>query len=107
VSAHEHTLPAAAAPQVVGAYRLLLGWAFALFSAVRLLSYLPTMWAIQTSSASDQHSLFTWLTWLGANITMGLVVGEQAQRRFGGCALVCFANALMCGATALMIVIHR
>ena len=107
MSGPAQALPAAAAPPVVGTYRLVLGWAFALFSAVRLVSYLPTLWAIQTSGASDQHSLFTWVTWLGANITMGLTVGEQSGRRLGGCALVCFANALMCGATVLMIVIHR
>ncbi|MCW5611238.1 MAG: hypothetical protein KIS83_11230 [Rubrivivax sp.] len=101
------TAAAVTPPPAPRRYALVLGWAFAAFSTLRLFSYLPTIWAIHASGASDQHSLFTWLTWCGANLTMGLMVGEQTQRRFSGCALVSFANAAMCATTALLIVCHR
>jgi hypothetical protein len=33
-------------------------------------AYLPTLWAIHVSGDSSQHSLWTWATWFGANVTM-------------------------------------
>jgi hypothetical protein len=51
-------------------YRLLLTWAFTLFSSLPAVSYLPTLWAIRSSGNSSQHSLWTWGIWLGANMTM-------------------------------------
>lgn len=41
-----HALTASAART---AYLSMLTWCFTLFSSVRFASYLPTMWAIQTS----------------------------------------------------------
>jgi hypothetical protein len=38
-------------------YLALLTWGFALFSSVRILAYVPTMWAIHQSGDSSQHSL--------------------------------------------------
>ena len=37
----------------------LLSGAFALFNGLRIVAYLPTLAAIQTSGQADQHSLFT------------------------------------------------
>ena len=38
-------------------------------------AYLPTIWAIHRSADSSQHSLWTWCTWLGANLTMNSPLG--------------------------------
>jgi hypothetical protein len=52
------------------AYVTGLTWAFTLFSSLRVFSYLPSLWAIIATADSSQHSLRTWGTWLGANLTM-------------------------------------
>ena len=88
-------------------YLVCLAWAFTAFNAVRLLTYLPTIWAIHERAASDQHSLLTWFAWFGANLTMGLWLYEQADQRLGRAALVNFGNAIMCLATGVVIVIYR
>ncbi|MBL8344326.1 MAG: hypothetical protein JNN03_02720 [Rubrivivax sp.] len=88
-------------------YLVCLAWAFNLFATVRLLTYLPTIWAIHESAASDQHSLLTWLTWCGANLTMGLWLYEQADQRLERAALVNFGNAAMCLFTGIVIVLYR
>ena len=88
-------------------YLVALAWAFTAFNAVRLLTYLPTIWAIHGSGASDQHSLLTWFSWFGANLTMGLWLYEQADRRLERAALVNFGNAAMCFVTGVVIVVYR
>lgn len=81
----------------------LLSGAFALFNSLRIVAYLPTLWAIQQSSGADQHSLFTWLTFLGANVTMALWLHEQNGQRVNRAVAVNVFNALMCGAIAVSI----
>lgn len=81
----------------IGSLRMLSG-AFALFNGLRIAAYLPTLVAIQTSGQSDQHSLFTWLTFLGANATMALWLHEQNGRRMNRAVAVNAFNALMCAA---------
>lgn len=81
----------------------LLSGAFALFNGLRIVAYLPTLAAIQTSGQADQHSLFTWLTFLGANLTMALWLHEQNGRRMNRAVAVNAFNALMCGAIAASI----
>lgn len=88
-------------------YLAALTWAFTLFNTLRMLAYLPTIWAIQASGDSGQHSLWTWCTWLGANATMAAWLYEQNGQRLSRAALVNGGNALMCGATVLLIVAHR
>lgn len=88
-------------------YLVCLAWAFTVFNAVRLLTYLPTIWAIHQSAASDQHSLLTWFTWFGANLTMGLWLYEQADQRLERAALVNFGNAAMCLVTGVVILLYR
>ncbi len=88
-------------------YLALLTWAFTLFNSVRVFSYLPTLWAIHTSGDSSQHSLVTWLTWLGANLTMALWLHEHNGRRCNRAVMVNVGNAAMCLATSLLIAWHR
>ncbi len=88
-------------------YVALLGWSFTLFNSVRVFSYLPTLWAIHASGDSSQHSLITWLTWFGANVTMALWLYEHNGRRRNRAVWVNVGNATMCLCTALLIGWHR
>jgi hypothetical protein len=81
----------------------LLSGSFALFNSLRIVAYLPTLHAIQSSGHADQHSLFTWLTFLGANLTMALWLLEQNGGRMNRAVAVNAFNALMCGAIAASI----
>ncbi|MBT9595867.1 MAG: hypothetical protein IV094_07780 [Vitreoscilla sp.] len=81
----------------------LLSGSFALFNSLRIVAYLPTLVAIQSSGHADQHSLFTWLTFLGANLTMALWLHEQNGGRINRAVAVNAFNALMCGAIAASI----
>lgn len=95
--------PAAAGPASPRKLSLLSG-AFALFNGLLIVAYLPTLVAIQGSGHADQHSLFTWLTFLGANVTMTLWLHEQNGLRMNRAVAVNAFNALMCGAIAASIV---
>ncbi len=88
-------------------YVRLLTWSFTLFNTLRLFAYLPTLAAIQTSQDSSQHSLWTWGTWFGANLTMALWLYEQAGRRATRAAAVNLGNAVMCAAGVMLIVWYR
>lgn len=88
-------------------YLALLTWAFTLFNSVRVFAYLPTVWAIHVSGDSSQHSLWTWLTWLGANATMAAWLYEQNVRRVNRAVVVNAGNALMCLVTVSVIVVYR
>lgn len=81
----------------------LLSGAFAVFNGLRIVAYLPTLAAIQSSGQADQHSLFTWLTFLGATLTMALWLHEQNGRRVNRAVAVNAFNALMCSAIAASI----
>lgn len=81
----------------------LLSGSFALFNSLRIVAYLPTLLAIQSSGHADQHSLFTWLTFLGANLTMAQWLYEQNGGRLNRAVAVNAFNALMCGAIAASI----
>lgn len=88
-------------------YLVLLGWAFTFFSSVRVLSYVPTLWVIVRQQDSSQHSLLTWGTWLGANLTMAAWLYEHNGHRFNPAVGVNLANATMCGLTTLLIGWYR
>ncbi len=88
-------------------YLVVLTWAFTFFSSVRGLSYLPTMWAIWEQGDSSQHSLLTWCTWLGANLTMAGWLHEHNGRRFNAAVTVNLANAAMCALTVALIAFFR
>lgn len=98
--------PPAAAPARLR-YLRLLAWAFAAFNSVRVLSYLPTMWAIHHHADSSQHSLWTWLTWLGANATMAAWLYEHEGRGVDRAVAVHIANATMCAVTVGLIAVYR
>lgn len=88
-------------------YMQVLTWAFTLFSSARLVSYLPTLAAIVASGDSSQHSLWTWGTWLGSNLTMALWLNEQNGGRWTRASAVNAVNATMCAATAAVILWFR
>jgi len=88
-------------------YLTVLGWAVTLLGAVRLLSYLPTLWAICSSGQSGQHALTTWLTWAAANATMAAWLYEQHGRRVDCAVLINGCNAAMCLLTSVVITAFR
>jgi hypothetical protein len=88
-------------------YLKVLTWAFVSFNAVRVFAYLPTLWAIHLSGDSSQHSLWTWLTWVGANATMAAWLYENNDRAINRAVLVSAANATMCLAVTVVIAMHR
>lgn len=88
-------------------YLAVLDWSFAVLSTLRLLTYMPTMWAIHHQGDSSQHSLLTWLIWMGANAAMGASLYERSGRRLNKLILVNAANALQCLATAVLVAWYR
>jgi len=88
-------------------YLTLLTWTFTAFNSVRVLGYLPTVLAIIESGNSSQHSLLTWITWLGANSTMAAWLYEHNGRRLNKAVVVNIGNSTMCLATTLVIVYFR
>jgi hypothetical protein len=106
-SAPDTPAPAQAGSTARQAYLRALIWAFTVFNSVRMISYVPTVLAIHASGDSSQHSLWTWGTWLGANLTMAAWLYEQNGQRLGRAAVVSLGNAAMCTVTAAVIVAHR
>ncbi|KPF59962.1 hypothetical protein D621_03350 [beta proteobacterium AAP51] len=88
-------------------YLFVLTWAFTLLNSARVLSYLPTLWALASSGDSSQHSLWTWGMWMGANITMAAWLYEQQGQRWNRAVAVNLVNASMCAATFLVIAALR
>jgi hypothetical protein len=88
-------------------YRTALGWTFALFSTARVFAYLPTLWVIHAQADSTQHSLLTWVTWLGANATMAAWLFEENGGRWSKPILLNGCNAAMCLAIAATILAYR
>lgn len=89
------------------AYLRGLTWAFTFFNSVRVLCYLPTLWAILQSGDSSQHSLWTWGTWFSGNLTMSLWLIERNDGRMDRAALVSAMNAAMCFAVIAVIIFQR
>jgi hypothetical protein len=85
----------------------LLDWAFAGCNTLRVFAYLPTLWAIHVSAGSGQHSLWTWFTWLTANLTMALWLARRDGWRLSFPAIVNGANAVMCACGVALIVGYR
>ncbi len=101
------TASVTAPPAVPTTYLSVLTWFFTLFNSVRVLAYLPTLWAIAASGDSSQHSLLTWATWVGANATMAAWLYEHNGRRLNRAIAVNLCNTLMCLATSAVIVAYR
>lgn len=94
-------------PRTRGTYVRTLAWLFTLFNSVRVIAYLPTLWAIHASGDASQHSLWTWCTWLGANATMAAWLYETNGQRFDRVVAVNIGNASMCAAIVATIIAHR
>jgi hypothetical protein len=88
-------------------YLFVLTWAFTFFSSVRVLSYLPTLWVIVQEQNASQHSLLTWCTWLGGNLTMAGWLHEHNGRRFNRAVVVNLVNAAMCALTVALVLVYR
>jgi hypothetical protein len=84
-----------------------LTWAFTLLNSARVLSYLPTLWALISSGDSSQHSLWTWGMWTGANVTMAAWLYEQQGQSWNRAVAVNLVNASMCNATFVVIAALR
>jgi hypothetical protein len=90
-----------------GLYLQLLTWVFTLFNSVRVVAYLPTLWAIYASGDSSQHSLLTWISWFGANATMAAWLYQNEGHRLNKAIAFNIGNATMCLATSVLIVAYR
>lgn len=88
-------------------YLAVLGVMFSLFSSARVIAYLPTIWAVVTTGHSSQHSLWTWLTFLGGNVTMAVWLWENNSRRCNAAVAASGSNSLMCLAIIAAIVWTR
>ena len=88
-------------------YLKLLNWCFAGFNSTRIVTYVPTMWAIHMSGDSSQHSMLTWLAWVGANSSMAAWLYEHNGQRFDKAVAVNVGNALMCLLTCALIAWYR
>jgi hypothetical protein len=88
-------------------YLRLVNACFVLFSSTRLLTYLPTLWAIHSSANSSQHSLLTWCVWVGSNLSMAAWVYEHNGRCLNRAVVVTLGNAVMCVITCLFIFAYR
>jgi hypothetical protein len=84
-----------------------LSTAFGLFNGLRVAAYVPMLAAILSAGQADQHSLFTWLVFAGANSTMAMWLLEHNGGRFDRAVWANTSNALMCAAIALAIAWHR
>jgi hypothetical protein len=88
-------------------YRRLVNGCFVLFNCTRLLTYLPTLWAIHSSASSSQHSLLTWGVWVGSNLSMAAWLYEHHGRQLSRAVVVTLGNAVMCFTTCLFISAYR
>lgn len=88
-------------------YRRRLLVAFATFNVLRVVSYLPTLWAIHASGDSSQHSMWTWFIWCGSNLLTGLWLCECNGGRPDRAAAVLLVNAALCAASLLMVAWYR
>jgi len=97
----------AAQPRAASLYQTVLNACFALFSTTRLLTYMPTFWAIQQSANSSQHSLITWAAWVCSNAVMAAWLYENNGRRVNRAIAVTAGNSLMCMVACALIVWFR
>jgi hypothetical protein len=88
-------------------YLAALDWSFAVFSTMRLLSYMPTMWVIYRSGNSSQHALLTWLVWTAANSVMAASLYERSHRHWNKLIIVTAANAVQCLAMTFLVAWYR
>lgn len=84
-----------------------LAWLFALFNSARVFAYLPNVWSIHQHADSSQHSLLTWVTLFGANLTMAAWLYEENGHKTSKAIAVSISNSLMCLLTATSIVWYR
>jgi hypothetical protein len=102
--AHAHAYADAERPS---GYSRIVDGCFTVFSSTRLLTYLPTLWAIYVSTDSSQYSLLTWCAWIGSHLSMAAWLYEHNGRRLNRAVVVTLGNAVMCITTSLFILAYR
>ena len=88
-------------------YLRCLTWAFMLLTGARLIAYMPTVVSIVHSRNSQQHSLWTWLIWVGANLTMAAWLYEHNGQQMDKAIGVSLANVTACALTTVVILWFR
>ena len=93
------TARAARCPTSFMTYRVILDHQFVGFNSARVLAYVLTVWVVASSGGSCQHTLWTWLIFLGGNATL-FPPWEQNGRRVKRAIATSAANAVMCTGVA-------
>ena len=81
-----------------------LTWAFMVLTTARLLGDPPAGLAMLQTRGSRNHSVWTWLIWVGANLSIALWMYENNGHQMDKAIGVSLANAVACGAAAAGIV---
>lgn len=69
-----------------------------LFGVLRIDAYLPRLHLIRASGAAHQHSPLSWVTFLGADLTMAMWLPRGNSGRVDRAVLLNALNAVMCAA---------
>lgn len=84
----------------------LLAISFTVSNSLRVLFYLPQFYKfIKAEESLDSHSLFMWISWIVANLTVAIYffIDSGLDQK----ALLNLANSLMCAVGALIIFYKR
>lgn len=85
----------------------LLAGSFILFNTLRVLFYLPQIGKlVKARNNLATHSLFTWFSWVFANLTTGLLFYQQSNR-LDDKVLLNMASAFMCAVVVGIILYKR
>lgn len=86
-------------------YLTILNGTYAVFSVMRLFSYLPTIAKLRQPDADVRsYSVLTWGCWFISNLSFAMVLFETGGHRFDMLVAVPAANAFFCGVTCLQII---
>ena len=78
--------------------------AFCFFNTVRVFTYVPMIKKLlQPGCTGDGQSLFTWITWICANTTLGLHLYVVAGYRMNELVWLSAGNVIMCSICALLV----
>lgn len=89
------------------AYMSMLTRSAMLMGGIRALTYIPTILTLMASANSSQHSVWTWASWILANITMIMLLYERNGRKADSVILIQLANTIMCIVTTAVILWYR
>ena len=78
-----------------------------LTGGIRALTYVPTIFTLMASANSNQHSLWTWFSWILASGTMSLLLYERNDRKVDSVILIQLTNTFMCVVTTAVVLWYR